>query len=206
MKRLPCLSRGFWYCFKLYKTLGFNAKVFSSVKDDPRTVAGIIESNIDDVAIFITSGAVSVGDKDIMHDVLKILGVELLFWRIACKPGKVALFAVYKGKLLCCLSGNPFAAFINFELLVKPALAKLSHRKDLQQKRKKAFLENNFAKSGGGRRFIRAKFNYDLSSVSLPDNHSSGQIYSLLGCNCLVDIPASSTDLSVGSEVEVILL
>jgi molybdopterin molybdotransferase len=147
-----------------------------------------------------------VGDKDIMHDVLKLLGAETLFWRIACKPGKAVLFARYKGKVLACLSGNPFAAYTNFELLVKPALAKLAHRKDLEQKRKKAFLGSAFNRDGGTRRFVRGTYNADSMWVSLPDKHSSGQIYSFLGCNCLVDIPPSSAGLSVGSEVEVILL
>jgi molybdopterin molybdotransferase len=159
--------------------------------------------------ILITTGAVSVGDKDIMRDVLTRLGAEQLFWRMNFKPGSAILCAVYREKLLICLSGNPFAAAANLELLVRPVLAKLSRRPDLETRRFKARLANGFPKPSGARRFIRARLLAEngageLPLVHLPESHASGQMRSLLGCNCFVDIPALSGALSADSIVEVV--
>ncbi|GMO48806.1 MAG: molybdopterin molybdotransferase MoeA [Termitinemataceae bacterium] len=186
--------------------LGLIPKVMPVAKDNAESAAAIIDANIEGIDIFITSGGVSVGDKDIMHEVFTILGAKTLFWRISCKPGGAALFGTYRGKLLACLSGPPFAAFANFELLVRPAIAILSHRSDLQLVRKKAYLETAFVNDSKGRRLLRAKYNPDLSSVTLCGNHSSSQLLSLMDCNCLVDIAGDGKPLTVGSQVDVVLL
>ncbi|MDR2842263.1 MAG: molybdopterin molybdotransferase MoeA [Spirochaetaceae bacterium] len=192
--------------------LGFSSHVLPAMQDDAEAAAAAIASNSANTDIFITTGAVSVGDKDIMHEVFRILGAQTLFWKVALKPGGAALFGLYKGKLLACLSGNPFAALANFELLVRPALAKISRRADIQTKRITAILKNGFTKSGGPRRFLRARFNAEssgatsISWITLPENQLSGQIFSFFDCNCLADIPANSAALPSGSTVEAILL
>ena len=106
--------------------------------DDARLVADRIRAAAENSDIIVTTGGVSVGKKDIMHDVIKLLDCERLFWRVAIKPGMPTLCAVYQGKLLICLSGNPYGATANLELLVRPVLAKLSGRNDLALKRKRA--------------------------------------------------------------------
>ncbi|MDR3335225.1 MAG: molybdopterin molybdotransferase MoeA [Treponema sp.] len=185
--------------------LGFTPRILPSMGDTATPVAREIGGHIDDVDLFITTGAVSVGDKDIMREVFDILGVERLFWRMTCKPGGAILCGVYRGKLLMCLSGNPFAGLTTFELLVKPVLAKLTGRTDLWPQRQRGILQNTFSKeSGRQRRFVRARLEKGL--VTLPQGHSSGHLFSLLGCNCLVDIPLGSGALCTGSEVEVIML
>ncbi|AEF86269.1 molybdopterin biosynthesis protein MoeA [Treponema primitia ZAS-2] len=188
---------------------GFHARLLPAMADDAATVAARIAAEAGNLDMFITTGAVSVGDKDIMPEVFTLLGAEQLFWRVAFKPGSAVLCGVYRNTLLLCLSGNPFASFTSFELLARPALAKLARRRDLETRRILARLKDPFLKKSPTRRFIRAKLtepeNRDLPFVSLPEGHSSGQIRSLLGCNCFVDIPAQSTALNEGSEVEVVL-
>jgi molybdopterin molybdotransferase len=121
------------------------------------------------------------------------------------KPGSAVLCGRYRGKPLVCLSGNPFAGITVFELLVKPLLAKLTGRKDLEPRRREARLKDPFPRgSGGTRRFIRARLEED--GVTLPEGHTSGQLYSFLGCNCLVDIPAESGPLRAGASVNMVLL
>lgn len=93
--------------------------------DEPGEAAEWIREAAQVSDIIITTGGVSVGRKDIMHEVLKLLGCERIFWRIAVKPGMPTLCASYQGTLLVCLSGNPFGAAVNLELLVRPVLCKL---------------------------------------------------------------------------------
>ena len=59
-------------------------------------------------------------------------------------------------------------------------------------------------KASGGRRFVRGI--YRDGAVTLPEGHSSGQLRSQVGCNCLVDIPAGSPPLAAGTMVKVVLL
>jgi molybdopterin molybdotransferase len=174
------------------------------VQDNPHTAAKAIDSRIDSVDFFITTGAVSVGDKDIFHNVFKILNVKKLFWRMDFKPGMSTLCGVYKGKLLLCLSGNPFAAYTVFEVLAKPALERLAGRAAYTTARKQAVLNTAFEKSSGVRRFVRGYL--DEQGVSLPKGQANGKLFSLLGCNCLVDIPAGSPPLNIGDKVDIVLL
>jgi molybdopterin molybdotransferase len=194
--------------------LGFHPRLLPIMEDESETAAAAIRPLMEGTSAFpgldilITTGAVSVGDKDIMQDVLTRLEAERLFWRMNFKPGSAILCGVYREKLLLCLSGNHFAAVANLELLVRPVLAKLARRPDLETRRLQARLKNPFPKPSGARRFIRARLLAEKESglpwVSLPEGHASGNMRSLLGCNCFVDIPALSGALSAGSIVEVV--
>jgi molybdopterin molybdotransferase len=195
------------------RELGFSAIALPDVPDDAeKTVALIKAAFTDGLDLLITTGAVSVGDKDIFHEVFRRLDAERLFWRMNHKPGGNVLCGEYhgeyrsdtRGKLLICLSGNPFAAFTGFELLAKPVLAKLAGRLDLETQRRRATLETAFSKSGGTRRFIRAC--YHDGTVIFPDGQHPGQLFSLVDCNCLIDIPADSGALAAGDEVEIVVL
>jgi molybdopterin molybdotransferase len=189
------------------RELGLSVTPLPDVPDDAEKAAAIIKtafSGNGGLDILITTGAVSVGDKDIFHEVFRRLNVERLFWRMNLKPGGTVLCGVYQGKMLVCLSGNPFAAFIGFELLAKPVLAKLAGRADLETQRRRATLETAFSKSGGTRRFVRAR--YDDGTVACLDGQHPGQIFSLADCNCLIDIPAGSGALAAGDEVEIVML
>ena len=175
------------------------------VGDDPEAVAREIEEVIDQVDLIITTGGVSVGDKDIFHQVLPLLGAERLFWRVKMKPGTPAMFALFRGKPMIHLSGNPFAAAATLELLVRPALFKLTGDSCLAQKRVKAVLGSSFKKSGG-RRFVRGCL--ENGTVTLPpmEKHASGMLFSMKDCNCLVDFPPSKTPMKAGDIVDVVLL
>lgn len=175
------------------------------VSDSAFLVAEKIEEAAEKADILITTGGVSVGKKDIMHDVLKILGCRKLFWKIAVKPGMPTLCALYKGKLLICLSGNPYGASVNLELLVRPLLARMSGRKDLELQKVKAELLNGFSKKSGVVRYVRAI--YREGKVQIADgSNASGIMSTMCGCNCLIEVPAGSEALSEGDTVWVILL
>lgn len=177
----------------------------SRAGDDVRQVAEMLEEAYHFADIIITTGGVSVGKKDIMHDVLRFLNCERLFWRIAVKPGMPTLCAEYKGKLIICLSGNPYGAAVNMELLVRPILAKMTGRRGLELKRKPAVLENLFPKKSGVTRYVRA--HYEEGHVRIADgSNDSGILSTMCGCNCLIEIPAGTEFLKKGACVEVIFI
>ena len=237
MKRLPCVRRvrivlastgdelvepgeplcpGKIYNSNLYllaarlKEIGFEAEILGALPDDAEEVARALVSSAEPPDLVLTTGGVSVGKKDIMHDVVKELNAERLFWRVLMKPGAPAIGYTFSAAgdsrrtLGIALSGNPFAASATFELLVRSVLAKLTAQDALLPKRRRAVLRDGFSKESRGRRFVRAQ--YAQGEVHLPEKHASGVLFSAVGCNALVDIPAGSPPLAAGAEVDVILL
>ena len=187
------------------KELGAEVTMVGAVPDDVERAAEVIASYADVVDLFLTSGGVSVGKKDIMHGVVPALGAQRLFWRVCMKPGAPAI-AYTRGNMLgIALSGNPFAAYASFELMVRPVLMRLAGQTNVALRRRRAVLADAFPKNCPGRRFLRARIEAD-GRVSLPDQHASGSLFSAAGCDAFVDVPAGTKPLAAGTEVEVVLL
>lgn len=185
------------------REMGFVPKVLGILPDDCAEAARAIQAELDRSDLILTTGGVSVGKKDIMHGVVRQIG-RRLFWRVCMKPGAPAIAYTADGKLGIALSGNPFAACATFELLVRPVLAKLSGREELLVSRTQAVLTNGFLKPSPGRRFIRAY--YETGKVRIPEQHASGSLFSAVGCNAFVEIPAGTGPLEPGTKVGVVLL
>ena len=173
--------------------------------DNIHEVAMLVKNTIDKVDILLTTGGVSVGKKDIMHDVFKELNAKRLFWRIHIRPGTPVLTNIYKDKLVLSLSGNPFAALTTFELIFRPMLSAFTGSATYDYQRTKAVLMNDFPKESKRRRFIRAY--YESGQVFLiNDKHESSVLSSMVGCNCFIDIKAGSPKLKKNDEVEIVKL
>ena len=187
------------------RELGVEAAILPSVPDEPAAAAAALTKAAGNADVLLTTGGVSVGKKDIMHQVLPLAGAERLFWRVAMKPGTPLLAAMLAGRPLICLSGNPFAALACFEVFAVPVLRKASGLTETAHRRIRARLSGEFPKASPMRRLVRARF--DGERVCLPtDNHSSGSLASAVGCNALIDLPAGQPPVKDGEWVEVILL
>ena len=90
------------------------------VRDTPEAIANVIDREEDKVDIFIFSGGVSMGDYDYVPRVLREKGFELLFEKVAIKPGKPTLFGRKGDTFVFGLPGNPVSSFVIFELFVRP--------------------------------------------------------------------------------------
>ena len=172
--------------------------------DDPNELAAAIREAMSTSDAVITTGGVSVGVKDILHETLPLLEAERIFWRVQLKPGTPLMFSLFEGKPLLSLSGNPFAASATFELFARPMLEKLAGCNDLGMQIMEAALEEPPEKFGKCRRFVRAVL--CAGRVTLPKGHSSGQLASAVGTNCLAELPPSDAPLPAGSPVRVWIL
>lgn len=186
--------------------LGIEPVIAKYLPDDASVSASKLKEGISNVDFILTTGGVSVGDKDILHEVLPLLGAKRLFWKVKLKPGTPAMFAMYENKPMFHLSGNPSAAAITFELLVRPFLSELSHDKTVATRRRKAVLKNSFIKESKGRRFVRARVEDGEVTIPPAGKHASGILSSMQGCNCLIDIPAGSGALQEDCQIDIILL
>lgn len=185
--------------------LGATVVFAQSFDDNSSVVVDYIKNHHEDVDFIVTTGGVSVGVKDILHDVIDQLKATRLFWRVNLRPGTPALATIYKTTPILSLSGNPFAALTTFELLARPMMAKFTGDENLKATRKNAIIQSDFNKKSKQRRFVRGV--YESGKVTIATSaHQSSVLSSMAGCNCMLDIKAGNEGLKTGDEVNVVLL
>ena len=110
------------------KELGCDVSYISTSGDTLESLKASVQ-NAYDADLILTSGGVSVGDKDFTIQAFQELGMEILFSKVDIKPGKPTTFGQLKSCLVINLPGNPLAGMVNFEMFVKPTILKLSGTK-----------------------------------------------------------------------------
>jgi molybdopterin molybdotransferase len=111
----------------LARALGAEAELRAPLPDDPAALAAALRGS-GDIRILLTSGGVSMGDRDHLPAVLRELGAKILFHRIRLKPGKPMLAALLGDLLVLGLPGNPVSAYVNALLFLPHSLARLEGR------------------------------------------------------------------------------
>ncbi len=178
--------------------LGVPAFYLEHIEDNAEKMAKTIKKLSGRADFIITTGAVSVGEKDIMHKVACLLGAKELFQRVNIKPGSPTFAFVYDNTPVLALSGNPYGAIANFEILGREVLAKLCQNSGIKMRKVKAELKNTLKMKEGksARRFLRGRM--EEAGVYINEgNHSSGAVSSMLGADCLIEMPQKAPcDLS----------
>ena len=187
------------------RELGIEPEEISHVADNEDVLAEKLKKACENADVVITTGGVSVGKKDVLHTALKLAGAEKIFWRVLIQPGTPTIFSVYQNTLIISLSGNPYGAMANLELLVRPLLHEMTGNERFAMEKREGTMMEIFPKKSKGRRFVRAI--YKNGEVTLPSGIlSSGAIGTLRGCNCLLDIPAGTPSVQKGEKVTVWML
>jgi molybdopterin molybdotransferase len=157
--------------------------------------------------LLITTGGVSVGDRDCVKEAIVVLGGEIKFWKVHMKPGKPVAFAILEGKPVFALPGNPAAAMISFEVFVRPALLKMTGHIRIFRPTVMAALTEPIANQGDRPHLIRVRVEarQDGYVASATGNQSSARLSSLTAANGFVKI-APGTTLASGESVVVSLL
>ena len=184
--------------------LGARVMMTRTVGDDLGVMAEALKQAADQAELVVTTGGVSVGQKDLTEEALLSIGAKILFHGIAIKPGMPTLAAEKDGVLFIGLSGNPFSAAIPFEMLARMVLSEKMSDPSLKLRRETLTAVTGFSKDSRKRRFLRGKA--EGKEVWLPDQQANGQMRSMVGCNCLIEIPAGSGPVKAGDKVEVLWL
>ncbi|MCF6147525.1 MAG: molybdopterin molybdotransferase MoeA [Candidatus Kuenenia sp.] len=158
--------------------------------------------------ILILSGGVSMGEYDLVGDVLKESGVHIYFEKVALRPGKPVVFGKKNDTLIFALPGNPVASFVTFELFIYPAMRKLMGFPSFNRTTVKAVLEGDILTKRKRREFRPAFFKWkeNVLSVSPVEWHGSADLLATTKANCLLIIPEETEKLSNGQLVDIILL
>lgn len=186
------------------QSLGLQPQDGGCCPDEPELLAARLRRLAQEADMVLTSGGVSVGQRDCLPEAARLLGATVLFHGVAAKPGTPTMAMLVGGTPVLCLSGNPFAASVMLEVLGRPALERLC-RSRWQPQLVRAYLHGSFPKQAPVRRLIRGRMAGSQVSIA-PDGHASGVIASLAGCNCLIDIPANAPPLQTGALVQVVRL
>ena len=158
--------------------------------------------------VLISSAGVSVGDYDFVKDVLKDMGVEIVFWKVAMKPGMPVVFGTVQGKPVFGLPGNPVSSMVSFEQFVRPSLLKMMGHRRLFRPVIDAILKEGIQKRPGRRHFMRAFVALEKGQyfVTATGAQGSGILKSMVKANGLMVIPEDREIVKAGEKVKVQLL
>lgn len=149
----------------------------------------------------ITTGGVSVGERDMIPAAILRIGGRIIFHGVAMKPGMPTLLAMVQGKPVLGLSGNPYSAAVAFELIGRPILAKLSGDQALTAKQSEGMLTDGYQKSGRVTRYLCGIL--QDGRITLPKAQGNAQIHSFVKCNCLVEVMPERLPLESGTKVRI---
>lgn len=187
--------------------LGYNILEVKHVRDIEGDIEKYIENISQNVDLIITTGGVSVGEKDLLNHAIDNIGGKRLFWKVKIKPGSAVLCSIVNNALVVSLSGNPTAALTAFELFVKTSIEKLSGIEKIEVKREKATLCDNFNKKSPQRRFIRGRVVIEEGKQKVyitQVKSGNGILSSNLNSNCMIEVEGGSEALHSGETVDII--
>jgi len=152
----------------------------------------------------ISSGGVSVGDHDHVKGVLEELGVDMDFWKIRMTPGKPVAFGTFDGRPVFGLPGNPVSTMVTFELFVRPALLKMSGRKDIFRGTRVGRLKYDIKKRGLPQ-FLRVTLEDNDAGLLIDTTgpQGSGILRSMSLAQALAFAPGDERTVAAGTELVV---
>lgn len=157
--------------------------------------------------MLITTGGVSVGDRDFVKESIQEMGGELLFWKVNMKPGKPVAFATLHDTPVFALPGNPVAAMVGFEMFVRPALLQMMGHARIMKPRVKAVMAATITNRGERPHLVRvcvALENGAYTAIAT-GSQSSANLTSLTGGNGLLTV-APDSSIVEGSIVDITVL
>ncbi|XP_050438861.1 gephyrin-like isoform X2 [Adelges cooleyi] len=192
----------------------FNVCCRNIIKDNWFDLCKEFESGFSEADIIITSGGVSMGEKDLIKHVLKEhFQADIHFGRVNLKPGLPTTFATVlynnKVKFVFCLPGNPVSAGVCTHIFVLPFLRSAINRNNIFHNFK-AKLTHHISNLDVRPEFKRAALKYkngELTVSCLTDHQQSSRLMSFVGSNCLLQLPSSTVQVNIeaGTVCDVIL-
>lgn len=161
-----------------------------------------------DFQAIVTTGGISVGEKDLVQQSLLKAGLKIKFWKVAIRPGKPMMFGTLNSKAIFSLPGNPVSSIICALIFLAPAISKFLGRNITDSIEKEAILKNEIPANDSRQYYIRGRVNYDqkghlnVRSLKLQD---SAKISQLAFSNCLILRPPFSKKAKIGDKVKLLL-
>ena len=173
------------------------------VKDTEEATYQAISSALKDNDIIILTGGVSMGDYDYVPSVMKKIGIKILFDSISIQPGKPTKFGVKDGKLIFGLPGNPVSSYMQFEILVKPAIQKMMGGALKSNMIARLPLAKTYKRNKTERLGLIPVSISNENKVIAVDFHGSAHIFALAKTDGYIMIPMGEPEIKEGELVDV---
>jgi len=177
---------------------------YGTVPDEPKQLAAAIEGALGECDLLLLSGGVSMGDLDFVPGVLKSLGAEILFHKLAVKPGKPTLFARKERSFVFGLPGNPVSTFIIFEVFVKAFLFRWMGIASTPRQVSGTLAQT--VKRRDAERLEYRPVRLEKRRIVPLSYHGSSHLSALREAEGLIRVEIGTTRLEEGSELDVRLL
>jgi len=159
--------------------------------------------------LLVSSGGVSVGDRDLVGHVLGEQGMNLDFWKIAMRPGKPLLFGRIGDTPVLGLPGNPVSALVCATLFLRPAMAVMLGRPQANEARETAILGTDLPANDRRQDYLRARLSIDSQgrrqATPFPRQDSS-MLATLAHADCLIVRPPLAPPAKADEAVEIVPL
>jgi molybdopterin molybdotransferase len=157
--------------------------------------------------LILTSGGVSVGDFDLVKDIMAQQG-QINFWRINMRPGKPVAFGQIGGVPLLGLPGNPVSAAVTFELFGRPVIRKMAGHSHLLRPEIDVVVKDGISERVSRRHFVRAQVERQNGRfvARTTGNQGSNITTSLLNANALIIVPEGGTQIPPGGSAKAMML
>jgi molybdopterin molybdotransferase len=189
--------------------LGCEVLDMGVIRDTPQDVERAFKEAAQAADVVITSGGVSVGEADYVKQILDRLG-EVLFWKIAMKPGRPLAYGKIGNAHFFGLPGNPVAVMVTFYQFVRDALLHLQGQTRVTPlPTQKVVCTSPIKKAPGRTEFQRGILARDANgqwSVRTTGDQGSGILSSMSQANCFIILPTDEGNVPAGSTVDVQLL
>ncbi|MGA1868241.1 MAG: gephyrin-like molybdotransferase Glp [bacterium] len=174
-------------------------------QDSPEIINKMLNDAMKCCHVILLSGGVSMGDYDFVPQILKENTIRLFFEKIAVKPGKPTVFGSNGKNYFFGLPGNPVSTLIQFEMLVKPFLAKMRGYESLSLKVLAKLKKRITRKKSDRLSFIPVLLD-ENGCVEPVKYHGSAHIHSYYKAHGVIAIPPGTSEVSEGDMTKVILL
>ncbi|MDQ1239416.1 MAG: molybdopterin molybdotransferase [Thermodesulfobacteriota bacterium] len=176
--------------------------------DDEDELVGKLQEGLAAADVVVTSGGVSEGRHDLVKQSLVRIGMKIVFWKVAMKPGKPVLFGTVEQKPIFGLPGNPGAATICFEQFVRPAVLKMMGHKRLMRPQSQAILAGQAISPSDRLCFLRCRLEEERGRLTarLIPKLGVGLHRSSFSTDGLIVIPPGKSFIKPGDTVVVQIL
>jgi molybdopterin molybdotransferase len=179
------------------------------IRDTPEAVEHAFAEASQAADVVITSGGVSVGEADFVKQILDSLG-EVLFWKIAMKPGRPLAYGKVGNAHFFGLPGNPVAVMVTFYQFVRDALLTLQGQTEIKPlPTMKVVCTTPIKKAPGRTEFQRGILSRGADgqwTVRTTGDQGSGILSSMSQAHCFIILPTETGNLDAGATVDIQLL
>lgn len=185
---------------------GADATDIGIAPDDAGELRAIAE-NARGSDLLVTTGGASVGDHDLVREVLGNAGLAVDFWRIAMRPGKPLMFGAFRNSHLIGLPGNPVSSLVCAIVFLAPAIRRMTGMRDVLPRRRGARLDGDLGTNDEREDYLRATLSRTgdgMPAVTPFSRQDSSMFATMARADALIVRPPFVPPARAGDAVEII--